>query len=165
VSQPPTGVHIAAAEASEHDAILALFPSLASFDVPDRRNPRHLWEGDAVMLKDWAAGKRPDCFVLAARDDAANLLGAAMVSMREELLSHNPSAHLEAIVVAGSAQRMGVATMLLQAAENTARDRGARSMTLHVFASNQRARRLYEKAGYDGELIRYIKPFTGDALS
>ena len=30
-------------------------------------------------------------------------------------------------------------------------------MTLHVFAVNERARRLYEQAGYDGELMRYIK--------
>ncbi len=30
-------------------------------------------------------------------------------------------------------------------------------MTLHVFGANVRARGMYEKLGYDGELIRYIK--------
>jgi len=30
-------------------------------------------------------------------------------------------------------------------------------MTLHVFASNARARGLYERCGYTGELLRYIK--------
>jgi len=156
---------IVTAQPSEHDQILELFPALASFDVPENRNPRHLWEGDADMLRDWAAGTRPDCFVLVARDDGSGLVGAAMVSMREELLSHNPSAHLEAIVVAARAQRRGIASALLQAAEAQAQELGAKSMTLHVFANNERARSLYEKSGYDGELIRYIKSFTGDALS
>jgi ribosomal protein S18 acetylase RimI-like enzyme len=36
---------------------------------------------------------------------------------------------------------------------------------LHVFATNERARRLYERAGFDGELLRYIKRFRDDALS
>ena len=37
------------------------------------------------------------------------------------------------------------------------RARGARSMSLHVFSTNMRARAVYERLGYDGELMRYIK--------
>lgn len=165
VNQQPDPIEIRLASPADAAAIHELLPSLASFEVPESRNPRHLWEGDAVILQEWADGQRPECFVHVASDAGGVLLGASIVSLREELLSHNPSAHLEVIVVSAAAQRRGVATRLLQAAENTARERGARSMSLHVFANNMNARRLYEKAGYDGELMRYIKSFSGDALS
>ena len=161
---PADPVQITLAEAADVTEIDRLLPFLASFEVPAGRNPRDLWEGDAQILKEWAEGSRPECFVHVAKDDEGRLLGVSMISMRDELLSHNPSAHLEIIVVAGTAQRRGVASKLLQAAEGAARDQGAKSISLHVFSSNKKARALYEKAGYDGELVRYIKTFTSDAL-
>jgi DNA-binding transcriptional ArsR family regulator len=46
------------------------------------------------------------------------------------------------------------------AIERDVRARGALSMSLHVFARNTRARAVYERAGYSGELMRYIKHFS-----
>jgi ribosomal protein S18 acetylase RimI-like enzyme len=43
------------------------------------------------------------------------------------------------------------------AAENAAQERGALTMTLHVFANNTCARHVYEELGYSGEILRYIK--------
>ena len=162
--ETPGRLRIELANAADASAIRSLLPLLASFDVPAARNPRHLWEGDARILNAWADGLRPDCFVHVARDRNDELLGATIVSLREELLSHNPSAHLEVIVVSAHAKRRGVASALLQAAERHAAEGGAKSMSLHVFASNVAARALYEKCGYDGELMRYIKAFSDDAL-
>lgn len=158
-------MHISEAEPAECDAMLALFPRLASFELPNDRNPRHLWEGDAAKLREWAAGKIPECLVNVARGDDGALLGLTMVSLREELLSHRSSAHLEAIVVAEGAEGQGVGRALLDAAEESARSRGAMSMSLHVFSTNKNARRLYARAGFDEELIRCIKPFEEDSLA
>jgi ribosomal protein S18 acetylase RimI-like enzyme len=55
---------------------------------------------------------------------------------------------------------MGVGRALLAAAESEAKSQGALTITLHVFASNTRARGFYEQSGYDGELLRYIKEFA-----
>lgn len=139
------------------EAILALMPRLASFDVPESRNPVDLWRSDAAMFQRWLDGEAAECFVHVAVDDAQKVLGFTLVSLRPELLSHEPSAHLEAIVVGDAAEGMGVGQALLAAAENEAKSKGAQSITLHVFASNTRARGFYEKSGYDGELLRYIK--------
>jgi ribosomal protein S18 acetylase RimI-like enzyme len=139
------------------DAILALMPRLAAFDVPESRNPVDLWRSDAAMLQRWLDGEAAECFVHVAIDDTQEMLGFTLVSMRPELLSHEPSAHLEAIVVAADAEGMGVGQALLEAAESEARTRGAQTMTLHVFARNTRARGFYEHSGYNGELLRYIK--------
>ena len=145
--------------------MLELFPRLASFDLPDNRNPKHLWADDARMLTDWAAGSRDDCFVHVAKDEDGQVLGVAMVTLNPELLSHAPSAHLEALVVADNAQGQGVGGSLLAAAEEDARQRGALSMSLHVFARNHRARSVYERTHFVGRLMRYIKPFCDDALN
>ena len=135
-------------------------PRLAEFDVPASRDPKHLWMHDAAMLRAWANGNTDGCFVHVAEADDKRIAGFAMVSLRPELLSEAPSSHLEAIAVSPGFERLGVGSSLLRAAEKEAHRRGAQSMTLHVFAANQRARKLYEREGFDGELMRYIKPLA-----
>lgn len=138
------------------DAMLALMPRLTDFDVPPTRNPDDLWRDDAKLLKRWLENEA-ECLVQVAADGQDRLLGFTMVTLRPELLSHEPSAHLEVIVVSKSAEGSGVARALLDAAETDARSHGAGSLTLHVFANNARARKFYDRNGYDGELMRYIK--------
>ena len=150
-------VHVRSAASDDGDAILALMPRLASFDVPESRNPVDLWRSDAAVFQRWLDGQAAECLVHVAVDDAQKIVGFTLVSLRPELLSHEPSAHLEAIAVGEGAEGMGVGQALLAAAENEAKAQGALTITLHVFANNTRARGFYEKSGYDGELIRYIK--------
>jgi ribosomal protein S18 acetylase RimI-like enzyme len=144
------------AQSSDGDQMLAMMPRLAAFDVPESRNPEHLWRDDAKLMQSWLDGDTEDCLVQVAVDDA-KVLGFTLVRLRPELLSHAPSSHLEAIAVSDSAQGKGVGLALLDAAEDNARSHGAESMTLHVFASNSRAREFYERNNYTGELLRYIK--------
>jgi ribosomal protein S18 acetylase RimI-like enzyme len=138
------------------EAVLALMPRLAAFDVPETRDPVHLWRDDAVLFRRWVDGE-VECLVHVADDFDGNIVGFSMVRLRPELLSHEPSAHLEAIALDERAEGKGVAKALLAAAEKEAFAHGALTMSLHVFANNDRARKFYDKAGYDGELMRYIK--------
>jgi ribosomal protein S18 acetylase RimI-like enzyme len=142
--------------AADGEAMLALMPRLADFDVPASRNPQHLYGDDAKLLQRWLDGKE-ECLVQVAEDDEQQIIGFTLVRLRPELLSSEPSAHLEAITVSESAEGRGIARALLDTAEQGAKDSGALTMTLHVFASNTRAREFYDRSGYDGELIRYIK--------
>ena len=143
------------------EAILALMPRLAEFEVPASRNPEHLWMHDAAMLRSWSDGSTDECFVHVAEASSERIAGFAMVSLRPELLSAAPSSHLEAIAVAPGFERLGIGASLLRAVEDEAKRRGAETMTLHVFSANTRARALYEREGFDGELMRYIKPLGG----
>lgn len=136
--------------------MLAMMPRLAEFDVPASRNPEHLWRDDASVMQTWLDGNAEDCLVQVAVADA-EILGFTLVRLRPELLSHAPSSHLEAIAVSDAAEGQGIGLALLDAAEENARSHGAESMTLHVFASNTRAREFYERNNYAGELLRYIK--------
>ncbi|MEX0707740.1 MAG: GNAT family N-acetyltransferase [Woeseia sp.] len=137
-------------------AMLALLPRLADFDVPAHRQPEHLWEHDGALLRSWLAGEAPQCLVEVAVADSG-IVGLTMTSMQPDPLTHEPAAHLEVIAVAARAEGKGVGRALLVAAEQNARERGARSITLHVIDSNSRARHFYEQSGYVGEMIRYIK--------
>ena len=146
------------ATADDGEAILALMPRLAAFEVPDSRTAEHLWMHDAALLRRWVDGETNDCLVHVVEDETGRIVGFAMVSLRPEMLSREPSAHLEAIAVGPAAEGKGIGKMLLDAIEEDAVSRGALTMTLHVFSRNTRARAFYERSGYDGELMRYIKP-------
>ncbi len=152
---------IRAAVAADVASALKLFPRLAAFELPKARVANHLWESDARMLLRWAEGNEPQCRVQVAVEEGHHdtVLGVAMITLRKELLSHEPSAHLEALVVAAGTEGRGIGRRLVDAAEHEAKANGARSMTLHVFGSNARARGLYRRLGFDEELLRCIKHF------
>lgn len=153
------------AVAADESAIVALLPRLADFDVPATRAPEHLWHGDRDMVRAWAKGERSDVDIaVATADDASSgsssssVAGVVIVSERTDIFSGAPSAHLETLAVQESAQGLGVGSALLREADRLALARGAQGMSLHVFAANSRARALYERHGYDGELLRYFRP-------
>ncbi|MEE9333215.1 MAG: N-acetyltransferase [Granulosicoccaceae bacterium] len=140
------------------DAMNALLPLLANFDIPAGRNPDDLWMGDRVMLESWLKGEAPDTFTLVAADESDAVVGLALVTMREEMLSHEPSSHLEVLAVSDKVHRQGLGRRLIEACEKEAKALGAGSMTLHVFANNTNARALYNKTGFGEEIIRCYKP-------
>ena len=147
------------AEPNDYDALLKLLPQLADFDIPVRRFANNLWEGDAKLLKSVLDKEIQVTFADVAIDSGNQISGLILVTMRDEILSHEPSAHLEAIVVSPSARGQGLGRRLLQRAEDRVRDLGAKTLTLHVFANNQRARSLYLSHGFNEEMLRCIKWF------
>ena len=145
------------ATAEDQARLLELLPLLADFDIPEARKPEDLWLGDVPLLKAVLAGDADQAFLDVAVNDEDYILGLALISMREELLSHAPSAHLEAIVVSPEARGLGLGRTLLQHTEDAVKKRGAHSLSLHVFNKNQRAKSLYSSHGFDNELIRALK--------
>ncbi|MEM7610212.1 MAG: GNAT family N-acetyltransferase [Pseudomonadota bacterium] len=153
-------VTIREATAADETGMLNILPQLADFDLPPQRNPRHLWEGDAKLLRKHIAGSSDNTRVLVAVSDNGDVVGLALLSLVAELLSGESSSHLEALVVDAAARGQGLGRRLLTEAQTLAKQAGARSMSLHAFARNTLARGLYESTGFDGELIRYTKPLS-----
>ncbi len=110
-------------------------------------------------MKQTLAGQVPETLIEVAIG-AEQVMGLIVVTLREELMSHAPSAHLETIVVHPQARGTGLGKTLLARSEALAKEHGAQSLSLHVFGNNQRARALYESDGFDEELIRAIKWFN-----
>lgn len=136
---------------------MALLPSLADFNVPPHRNPDHLWQGDARLLEKYFNHETPDTHALVAVGAHSKVQGIAIYTMRDEFLSGEPAAHLEVLAVSTESRKQGIGRALIDATESAARHLGAKSLTLHVFSNNTRARKLYASAGFDEELLRCYK--------
>ena len=67
-------------------------------------------------------------------------------------------AHVSVIATSAAAEGTGIGRALMVHAEEWARRRNLRLLTLNVFAANTRARRFYEKAGFAPEFLKYAKP-------
>jgi len=150
---------IRAGTSADAPEILALLPRLADFDLPQHRTPEHLWHGDRSMIEQWALGDRPEVDIAVAVNDAL-IVGIAVISAKQEIFSGEPSVHLETLAVGTNSQGYGIGAALMRETETMASRRGAKSISLHVFSANTRARALYERHGYCGELMRYYKPLN-----
>ena len=75
-------------------------------------------------------------------------------------------AHIVTVAVRTSCRRMGIGERLLIAAIEQAMEFGQEVVTLEVRASNDAARRLYEKYGFDnvGRRVRYYTDNNEDAI-
>jgi RimJ/RimL family protein N-acetyltransferase len=69
---------------------------------------------------------------------------------------------IRGITVDPALRGRGVGRALIDAAIDEARRRGARRLTLRVFAPNEVARRLYESAGFEVEGVQREEFFLND---
>ena len=156
-------ISIRFAEPRDEAQVLALMPRLHAFPIHERRRSGDLWEGDAELACRHLAGEAPEAFLFVAdaTPDAAEstIAGLALVSMQGEFMSHEPGSHLQALLVAEGYEGHGLGTRLIETAESEARKRGAQSMTLHVFNTNERAAALYRRRQFEFEVQRCIKWF------
>ncbi len=89
----------------------------------------------------------PESFLIAESDGA--LVGYVKVELKYPPLPE--AAHvfgIRGLAVDPRARGAGVASALLVAAEELARSRGGRKLSLNVFGGNHRAQRLYARHGY-----------------
>ena len=142
---------------ADGEKMYAMLPRLAAFQLPKNRKPEDTYSGDAKMLRKWIDGKEQDCFVYVAVNHTDDILGWSYVRMQAEFMSYEPGCHLEVILVDEPAAGHGIGQALLDISETEAKNRGAQSMTLHVWKNNTRARAIYEKNGFTDELSRYVK--------
>jgi ribosomal protein S18 acetylase RimI-like enzyme len=92
----------------------------------------------------------PDVLV-AERD--GDVVGWARIEHPTPFPSSEHVWRITGLAVDPAAQGGGVGRALVEALADEARSRGARRLTLHVFAPNARARRLYDRCGFEVEGI------------
>ena len=88
--------------------------------------------------------------VLVAELDG-QLVGWGKIQHPTELASSDHVWHVTGLGVDPAFEGRGVGRALMEALMEMARERGGSRMTLRVFAANERARRLYERLGFEVE--------------
>jgi len=146
------------ATAADEPALAVLAARLAAFDLPEWRAPHDISGADARAMLEAVAGGDPDDEVLIA-ERQGEVVGCLHVLAVTDFfgLRHG---HVSVIATTEAAEGSGVARTLMQHAERWTVERGLPLLTLNMFAGNARARRFYEKAGFEVEMVKYAKPVT-----
>ena len=147
---------IRAATADDERSLLALSERMANFAVPSWRSAEEITQADGRSMVAAIALAHPDSDVFIAERDG-EVAGCLHMLVARDFFGRR-HAHISVIAVSEKAEGTGTGRLLMDYAEQWARSRELPIITLNVFASNARARRLYERAGFEVELLKYAKP-------
>ena len=136
----------------------ALTPRLADCPLPSWRSVGEVASAEARAVESLLREPRPDAALLIAESNEGVPLGFALLETRVDYFTERAHAHLSILAIDIAVEGLGVGRRLLDASEEWARSRGLDSLTLSVFEHNERARRLYERAGFAPDMVRYLKP-------
>ena len=150
-------ITIRPARASDRDWILSQAPRLHDFGPPPWRERGVMDRAVTASIDGGLTAPGPDQTVLVAEGAQGDLLGFVHLHAAIDFHTGERHGHVSDIVVAPEAEGRGVGAALMAAAEDWARGRGFRLLSLHVFADNARARTLYERLGYRLDIVKMIK--------
>ena len=153
-----TAIELRTARPEDRDFLQSLSPRLSGVPGP-------AWH-DLAAMEGFQARYMAATF--AAADDSAQTLIAwsgdgrrlGYVHMRpaKDGVTEEPCGYVSLLAVDKDAEGSGVATRLMAAAEDWARARGYRFLSLDVFADNRRAVDFYKRGGFEAETLRMVKP-------
>ena len=126
------------------------------FDLPTWRAPGEIVAGELRTIEAYFRGELPGAEVLVAEAEREPL-GFVFLETGRDYFTRHEHAHVGILAVASGSEGLGAGRALLAAAEDWTRTRGLSVLTLNVFDGNVRARRLYERSGFETETRRYRK--------
>jgi ribosomal protein S18 acetylase RimI-like enzyme len=142
----------------DDDFILALVPRFVDFDLPAWRRRPDCIEGIHSDLARHLDEAPPNSYLFVAEDADGERAGFIHLQKTRDFFTGRGNCHVSDLAVAPRHEGRGVARALLAHAEAWAREHACQLITLAVFPGNQRARALYESAGYVIDLLRMAKP-------
>ncbi len=154
---PHDPVTIRPARAGDREWILAQAPRLHDFGPPPWRPREVMDRAVRASIDGGLTAPEPDQTVLVAESAAHERLGFVHLHAATDFHTGERHGHVSDIVVAAEAEGRGVGAALMAAAEDWARARDFRLLTLHVFDGNRRARALYERLGYRLDIVKMTK--------
>ena len=143
--------------AADRDFVVDTARRLAAFGPPPWRSPLEVVAGEVRCLDDFFDGRLGNRTLLIAELDGRPA-GFAFLEPAVDYFTGQADGHVGMVAVVDSAEGRGVGAALMRAAEDWARRHGYPRLHLNVFAGNDRARRMYERLGYQPETLRYVKP-------
>lgn len=150
-------VRIRPASAADREFIISLMPRLVEFGPPRWRDPAQMSETDTRIIVGSLLDPSQGTDIFIAEDAGGNALGLIHLHPATEHYNKEEHGHVEDLIVSKEGEGRGVGRALLEKAEEWARSRGYRWLTLNVFAENSRARELYKRLGYGEDIVKCVK--------
>lgn len=126
--------------------------------------PRPSWHDLAAMegfqerhLASSFAPVEGEATLIASASDGTRL-GYIHLRPGRDGVTDEPCGYISLLATTKESEGTGVATKLMTAAEDWARGRGYRLLSLEVFADNRRAVDFYQRGGFRSETFRMVKP-------
>ena len=151
-----SGIKIRNALRGDHDFIFALSPHLAEV-------AKLAWHSDDViqtMQNDYIGAMLADTsvpFTLLIAEDNETSLGFIHVKAHKDEISEEMCAMVTLLAVSPTGQGKGIGKLLMQAAEQWAKQQGYRLLHLEVFANNDNAQGFYNNLGFKPEMMTMVK--------
>ncbi len=153
----PATFEIRPARAGDRAAVFALLPRLESFGLPSNVSPGIVASGEAREMEKIFDALPDGASLSVAVDPSGAVVGVLFLETRRDYFTDAPHGHVGVLALAEVAEGRGLGRALLAHADAWGRSEGFDRLTLTVFDGNARARRLYERAGYRADLVRYRK--------
>jgi GNAT superfamily N-acetyltransferase len=150
-------VHVREATMADRNFITGVVPRLRAFGPPPLRPAAALDRAEVEALEHALDDPASDAVLLVAELEGVGPAGVALADTATDYFTHERHGHLSIIIVSEEGEGHGVGRALLEAVEAWSAAQGHRFITLNVFTGNQRARRVYERAGYVEDTVRYVK--------
>jgi GNAT superfamily N-acetyltransferase len=144
------------ARPADEAGILALADRLGAFD-PASRPAAEIAGRERRALADALAHPGYDSALLVADHAEVGLAGILLLETRRDYFTDEAHGHISILAVAAKAEGQGLGKAFLRAADDWARSRQYRRLTLTVFTDNLRAKELYSRQGWRPELEMYYK--------
>ncbi|MCE5232857.1 MAG: GNAT family N-acetyltransferase [Mizugakiibacter sp.] len=151
-------IRIRLAEAEDDAFILGLAERFTGFDLPGWRKRGETTAGIRRDLERHLREQPPNSYMFVAEDDDGARVGFLHLQKVVDFFTGQPNCHISDLAVAPDREGRGIGRALLAYADDWAREHHCRLVTLAAFPANERARALYEKAGFGIDLLRLAKP-------
>jgi GNAT superfamily N-acetyltransferase len=139
--------------------VLALVPRLVAFGPPPWRDVDAMVATDLHVVSQAFESAPEDASIYVA-ECGSRVAGFVHVHWSVDYYRRRRHAHVADLVVLPGFEGRGLASRMLDRAEQWAREHGYDWLTISVFEGNQRAARLYEHLGFRREIVHLIKPLA-----
>jgi ribosomal protein S18 acetylase RimI-like enzyme len=137
--------------------IIALTPRLSDFELLEFRQKDQIDQTNLEMVEKALAETEDEDNVIYVAEDAGVVVGYLRLQTQSDYFSGEQHGYIANLAVAQSQEGRGVGRMLLDQAEAWTQEKGYDRLKLHVFVENRRAAQIYEKFGYEQDVIQYVK--------
>lgn len=153
-----TPIKIRFARPDDRPQLEALMRRLHAERLPAWRDPAPVARNVAAAEAAFFAEDGEDRVLLVCTDVADRAIGYAQAMMDKDFFSGVPQGHLLFLVTDQAQEGRGIARALMSAVEDWASARGATGLMLYVFATNGRARAVYQRFGFEEDMVQMVKP-------